>query len=230
MDENISRTFNRQRVDIHRRGGRPAGKAGITLRLRHPAGRVISPLAVEPEHAPCDPPADPEPASGLVDRVVHAPARAVRDARDAAAEAARDRLRGPRAERGLADAIDPDQFEVRIPELAFLVGEFGRDLPEHGGSIAERHDGIVAWAGQAEIELDPARGRRGRGAGKQQNSRGEKAAHGKSPDATVPRAIARIKGLRAKPRRVWLACRGYGRGHAPSRARPRLPGGPAAPP
>src|SRR5438128_957914 len=90
-----------------------------TLRPRHAAGGIVGPVAVEPDHAPLHAPANAEPAGIFANRIVDGMGRAIRDPRDPAAEAARDRLRRalPGAERGLADAIDADDFQVGIPEL-----------------------------------------------------------------------------------------------------------------
>src|SRR5689334_6632710 len=78
---------------------------------RHRAGGIVSPVAIEPVHAPLHAPADAEPAAGLIDRVADLVARAVRDACDPGAEAPRDRLRGPWAECELADAVNAQDVQ-----------------------------------------------------------------------------------------------------------------------
>src|SRR5581483_12056859 len=94
---------------------------GRVLRPRHPAGGIIGPVAVEADHAPLDAPADAEPAAGLVDRIADLMARAVGDVRDAAAEPSRERLCGPRPPGHLANPLDPDDLEIRIPVHALLL-------------------------------------------------------------------------------------------------------------
>src|SRR4051794_28001482 len=99
---------------------RPLSKLGP----RHAAGGIIGPVAVEPDHAPFHPPADAKPAGGFQDRVMDRVACPVRDARDAAAEAARDRLgcAAPRPECRFPDPVDAENFQIGSPEFSFLVG------------------------------------------------------------------------------------------------------------
>src|SRR5215472_8671935 len=90
-------------------------------RPRRPAGRVVGPVAVEPDHAPLDPPVGADHAGVLLDRIVDRVPAAVGDLDAAAAEAPRDALRRPGAERGLADILETDDGEIAGPEGAFLL-------------------------------------------------------------------------------------------------------------
>src|SRR5262249_43219132 len=76
------------------------------LRPRHLAGRVVGPVAVEPDDAPLDAPGGADHAAILGDGVMNDVPAAVRDFDDAAAEPAWNGLRGPGAERGLADLLE----------------------------------------------------------------------------------------------------------------------------
>src|SRR5262245_49461296 len=131
---------------------------------RHQAARVIGPVAVEADHTPFDPPGHPEPTTGLADRIMERPLAPVRDERNAIAEPARDRLRGPGAECRLANALDAENLEVGLPVLAFLVGEPGAELVQHARVVAQRHERVVARTREVEVELVPVRGRGRRGA------------------------------------------------------------------
>src|SRR5262249_32205305 len=82
------------------------------LRPRHLARWIIRPVAVEADEAPLDPPARADHAGILGDRVMdHVPAT-IGDFDDAAAEAAWNGLRGPRAERGLAHLLEIEDAQI----------------------------------------------------------------------------------------------------------------------
>src|SRR5437763_17195209 len=104
---NISRTIVKQNADIHRAVSALWKKRDTSTRTglwpRHPTGRIVGPVAVEPDHTPLHPPPDAEPAGGFQDGIVDRVVRAVRGVRDAIAEPARDRLgrAAPRPERHL---------------------------------------------------------------------------------------------------------------------------------
>src|ERR1044072_9682088 len=133
-------------------GHRPGPGCGqaSTLWPRHAAGGIVGPVAVEPDHAPFDTPAHPEPAGVLRDRVMDRVLGAIGSVGDAVAEAARDRLRGagPGPEGDLADTVDSQDLQVRGPELAFLVRELGMNLDQHAAVVAKRHKRIVERAGE----------------------------------------------------------------------------------
>src|SRR5204862_6252079 len=117
-------------MHIHSPASGCGQRADGPLRPRHPAGRVVGPVAVETDHTPLDAPAHAEPAGVFQDRIVDGTARAVRHARDPMAEAARDGLRraSPRPECDLPDTIDAHELKIRTPELGFLVRALGVDL------------------------------------------------------------------------------------------------------
>src|SRR2546430_1656914 len=83
--------------------------------LRHLAGRVVGPVAIEPDHAPFDAPLGADHAGVLGNRIMDGVLAAVRDLDHAAAETARDGVGGPGAERGLANLLETDDLEVDVP-------------------------------------------------------------------------------------------------------------------
>src|SRR5262245_52265743 len=85
------------------------------LRPRHLAGRVVGPVAVEPDDAPLDAPAGTDHAAILGDGIMDDVPAAVRDLDDAAAETAWNGLCGPRAERGLADLLEIEDAQIGGP-------------------------------------------------------------------------------------------------------------------
>src|SRR5262245_13752875 len=86
-------------------GPNAASAAATNIRLRpgHLAGRIIGPVAIEPDDAPLDAPARADHAGVLGDRIVDSVLAAVGDLDDPAAEAAWNGVGGPGPERGLAD-------------------------------------------------------------------------------------------------------------------------------
>ena len=97
----------------------------VELRLGGAAGRVVGPVAVEPDHAPFHPPADTEPAGGLQDRVVDRVARAVRGVRDAVAEPARDRLRCAAPKISIRSRHSRRTVPIRRSAYPFCQGDLG---------------------------------------------------------------------------------------------------------
>src|SRR5712672_1213260 len=85
------------------------------LRPPHLAHRVIRPVAVEADDAPLDTPTRADHAAVLGDGVMDHVSAAVGDFDDAAAEAAWNGLRGPRAERGLAHLLEIEDAEISGP-------------------------------------------------------------------------------------------------------------------
>src|SRR3954468_14203048 len=127
---------------------------------RHTAGRVVGPVAVEPDDTPFDAPANAQPAGVFQDRIMDDMPSAVGDLRDAMTESAGNRLRcaPPGPERNLTHPFDADNLQVRRPVLGFLVGEFGTDLTEDASVVTQRDHSVVARAGQAEVEFEDVRG------------------------------------------------------------------------
>src|SRR6476620_9122845 len=91
------------------------GSNETRLRLRHLAGRVVRPVAIEADHAPLDTPAGADHPGVLGDRVVDGMLAAVGDLDDPATEAARNAVGRPGAERGLADPFEIDDPEIGDP-------------------------------------------------------------------------------------------------------------------
>src|SRR5262249_53772915 len=145
-------------------GSPPADTGGLTacttgrLRPRHFAGRVVGPVAVEPDDAPLDAPAGADHAAILGDGIVDDVSAAVRDFDDAAAEAAWNGLRGPRAERGLADLLEIDDPQIGGPVHAFLLVEARGDPDQRVAVIARRQLALVFRAGEVEVHLQPVGG------------------------------------------------------------------------
>src|SRR5256885_15426322 len=112
---------------------------GRPLWLRHAAPRIVGPVPIEAHHAPLHAPTDPDPPGVLTDPVVDGAGTGVRHQRRAAAVAARDGVRcasRPRPEGGLVNAVESDDLQAGLPELALLLGEPHRDLAEHGRILA----------------------------------------------------------------------------------------------
>src|SRR6185312_9292153 len=122
----------------------------------HLAGGVIGPIAVETGHAPFDAPGSADHAGILADRVVHLVLAAVADIGRCGAEPARNCVRRPRAERDLAHALEPDDLQVRVPVLAFLLGKAPTDGVER--RVAGGQHAVVTRAGQVDARFEPARG------------------------------------------------------------------------
>src|SRR5512139_1270183 len=94
--ENISRT--KVRADVRITGG--------ASRPRHPAGGIVGPVAVEPDHAKFDARPNTCKAAILDDGKVHRAHLAVADRRLRSAEAAGDISRFPRPECNLANVCE----------------------------------------------------------------------------------------------------------------------------
>ena len=52
----------------------------------------------------------------------------------------------------------PRISRLELQNSLSLWRELGVDLDQHAAVVAQRHQRIVAWAGQPEIQLEPARG------------------------------------------------------------------------
>src|SRR5258708_37585528 len=96
----------KERFCERRDGGHQPQAHGARLWPRHLAGGVVGPIAVEPDDAPRDAPAGAVHAAILGDGIIDDVPAAVRDLDDAAAKPAWNGLRGPGAERGLADLLE----------------------------------------------------------------------------------------------------------------------------
>src|SRR3954469_12681042 len=91
------------------------------------AGRVVGPVAVEPDHAPFDALAVAGEAAILDDREMHLAQLAVREHGFTGAIAARDVVGGPGPERGLVNGGEAGDLQRGIPERAFLLPELRGD-------------------------------------------------------------------------------------------------------
>ena len=200
-------------MDIHRRERALWKPWAVILRPRHPAGRVIGPVAVEPDHAPFHAPADAEPARSLEDRIVDRRARLPSETRATPLQNRRGiacAAQGRNAASRMRSMPTISRFEFQNspslwPNLELIC-------PSTPAVVAQRHQRVVARAGQAEVELKPARGARGRGAKagdpQEQVRCGFLRSYARSPKrATVPRSAARVKGRRTKGRGLWLTRR-----------------------
>src|SRR6202007_1566745 len=118
---------------------------------RGAAGRVVGPIAIEPDDAEIDAPIHADHAGVLGDRIIDRVATPVVDEGGAAAEAPRDRLRGPRQHRGFADIFDADDAQLGIPEPTLFGAEVTDDAIKRGRIIAGRYNPIVVRSGQPEI-------------------------------------------------------------------------------
>src|SRR5215831_11044971 len=110
---------------------------------RHLAGGTVGPVAIEPDHAPLDPPAGADHAGVLGDAVVDRLLAAVRGLDDTAAEAARNAVGGPRPKGGLAQPLEIHDLEIGIPVLVFLLIEPRGDAAERLRVVAGRQDALV---------------------------------------------------------------------------------------
>src|SRR5262249_50583038 len=93
------------------------------LGARHLASGIVSPVAIEPDDAPLDAPARADHAGVLGDGIMDGVSAAVGDLDDAAAVAAWNGLRGPRAKRGLADVLEIEDAQIGCPVHGFLLVE-----------------------------------------------------------------------------------------------------------
>src|SRR5260370_6388633 len=114
---------NGNRVGSGLRRGPTKRRNSARLRARHLAGGVVGPVAVEPDDAPLDAPARADHAGILDDGIMDDVSAAIRDLDDAAAVAAWNGLRGPRAERGLANVLEIEDAQVGRPVHLFLLVE-----------------------------------------------------------------------------------------------------------
>src|SRR5207248_6037647 len=108
-----------------------------------PAFRVVSPVAIDPDHAPLDAPTATDHAAVLDDRIADRPPVAVRDLDAAGAEPARNGAVGPGPVGDFADLVEVRDLQIGVPEPAFL----GRKPPLNGG---ERRR--VVTGGQLRVE------------------------------------------------------------------------------
>src|SRR5215216_1230629 len=166
---------------------------------RHAAPRIVGPVPVEPDDAPLHAPTGADPAGVLTDPVVDGAGTRVGHQRHAAAKAARDAVRRaarPWPERGLVNTVESDDLQIGLPELALLLGEPRHDLAEHGRMLALRHHGVVARAGQPEVQFQQTGGSGGR-----RPCAGDRGRQGKSqsdePDHVAPPAILLRRSLRS---------------------------------
>ena len=136
----------------------PGGKSAAGSGPRHLAGRVVGPVAVEPDHAPFDAPGRADHAGVLADGVVHHRACGRRRCR-------RWRCRsgagwhwrptaGTRSHGCLSNAtIRRSEFQKRSSLVA--KREAIRGAPR---GVARRQHAVIARAGQPEILLEPIGG------------------------------------------------------------------------
>src|SRR6266852_737369 len=101
----------------------PIYVGGQGLRPCRPAIRVISPVAVETDHAPFDAVAGADHAAVLDDRIVDLMPLAVGHQDGGGAVASWDRTRAPRLPCDLLDSFESHYCEGRIPEPALLGGK-----------------------------------------------------------------------------------------------------------
>src|SRR5438045_2799415 len=114
--------------------------ATVTLRLRHPAGRVVSPVAIEADDTPLHAEGSPDHSGILGDRVIDRARFSVVDESGGGAEPAWDRVFRPRPPRRFTHAVKSQDAEGRIPKLILLFGKPLPDFCECGGIVAERYD------------------------------------------------------------------------------------------
>src|SRR5262249_52759869 len=115
---------------------------------------------------------------------------AVRDFDDAAAEPAGNGLRGPGAERGLADLLEIEDAQIGVPVHVFLLVEARGDPQQRVAVIARRQLSLVFPARQRENRL-PRGGRAPAGAAGSAASAtaNAKASNGARPDMDQPPAM-----------------------------------------
>src|SRR5262249_40928357 len=106
------------------------------LGARHLASGIVSPVAIEPDDAPLDAPARADHAGVLGDGIMDGVSAAVGDLDDAAAVAAWNGLRGPRAKRGLADVLEIEDAQIGCPVHVFLVVEARSDPHQRATVVA----------------------------------------------------------------------------------------------
>jgi hypothetical protein len=124
---------------------------------RYAAFRIVSPIAVEPGDAKIDAPVHADHPGILGDRIIDRVLGTVIDHGGAAAIAARNGLCGPRHRVDLADILEANDAQFRIPEAEFLSTKIADDAVECRWILANRHIAIVARTGQPEILLEPTR-------------------------------------------------------------------------
>src|SRR4051812_37157651 len=110
---------NQRTWSPHNRGAQAAAESGP----RGLAGRVESPVAVEPDHAELDAVAKTGKTAVLDDRIIHRPRLAIADHRGRRTIAPGDIVRPPGPERDLVHPVVPGDLQRRVPERALLVGE-----------------------------------------------------------------------------------------------------------
>src|SRR5215831_18454813 len=94
----------------------------LDSRAGHLTARVVSPIAVEPDHAPFHTPGHPDHAGIFADRVTDLVPAAVADQGHRGAEAPRDGSSRPGPERDLAHPLEVEDLQVGVPETALLFG------------------------------------------------------------------------------------------------------------
>src|ERR1700729_1599905 len=105
---------------------------------RRTALRVVGPMAIEPRDAEVDPVIHADHAGIFADRIIDRVPGGVIDDRDAAAEAARDRLCRPRQGVELLDIFQADNAQFGIPEAEFLGAEIADNAVERPWKVACR--------------------------------------------------------------------------------------------
>src|SRR5262249_11166046 len=97
----------------------------VPLRLGHPArySVVVRPVAIKPHDAPFHAPRRPDDPGALGDGIVNGVPAAVGNLDLPAAEPAWDGIHRPGAIRRLANFLEREDLEVRVPEAVFPVVE-----------------------------------------------------------------------------------------------------------
>src|SRR4051812_4567135 len=125
----------------------------MSLRLRHPAGRIVSPVAVQADDTPLHAEGSSDHSGILGDRVIDWARFSVVDESGGGAEPAWDRVFRPWPPSRFTHPVKSQDAERRIPKLIF---PFGKPLPhlcECGRIVAERHNRVVTRSAQPKIQF-----------------------------------------------------------------------------
>src|SRR4051794_14342685 len=93
---------------------------GGALGLRHAAGRIVGPVAVQPDNTPLDAKSSADHPGILRDGIVNRPRLAVVHQSLGGTETTGDGILGPRSPRGFAHPLKGQNTQRGIPELVFL--------------------------------------------------------------------------------------------------------------
>ena len=119
--------------------------------------RSIGPVAIEADDTPFDTPGGPDDAGVFGDRIVDPARSAVINMNFADAEPPRNCRVMPGHEGLLTDVFPGDDFQLRVPIFALLLGKSRLNARQNLVILTQRHFGGIFGPRQPEILLEPVR-------------------------------------------------------------------------